>query len=112
MNRNAKRQNTLMATKHKQPNGKKIMKSKNMRTLLSLTVMSMIVVLNTPGQTLKPGRPPLQPTQPTQPVPTQPVPTQPVPTQPVPTQPVPTQPVPTQPVPTQPMPTQPMPAIP
>ena len=68
------------------------MKSKNVRMLLLLTIMSMIVVLNVPGQTLKSGPPPVQPTQP---APTQPVPTQPAPTQPV----VPTQPVPTQPMP-------------
>jgi hypothetical protein len=40
------------AIKPKQQNGK-IMKSKNMRTLLSLTITNMIVVLNMQGQTLK-----------------------------------------------------------
>jgi hypothetical protein len=60
------------------------MNNKNMRTLLALMVMCMIVVLNTSGQTLKPGRPPMYPPQPgpTQPVvPAQP-PTQLVPTHP------------------------------
>jgi hypothetical protein len=120
---------------NEQQSGKN-MKSKKMRTLLSLIVMSMIVVLNTQGQTLKPAQPPqpdptqIVPTEPVQTVPTRPaqtvptrpaqtVPTQPVqtvPTQPaqtapiVPTQTVPTQPMPTNPfVPTQPVPTQPMP---
>jgi len=39
------------------------MKYKNVWTLLSLTVMSMIVILNSPGQILKPGRPPMYPAQ-------------------------------------------------
>ena len=79
------------------------MKNKNMWTLLSsLAVMSMLVVLNTSGQTLKPGRPPMYPTQPgpTQTAPTQPAPVQPgQPVQPAqPVQPMqPGQPIPDQP---------------
>src|ERR1039458_9619286 len=72
----------------------KIMKSKNVRMLLALTIISMIVVLNTPGQTLKPGRPPMLP----QPGPSQPVPTQPAPVIPAPVTPDPAQPAPVQPV--------------
>jgi hypothetical protein len=115
---------------NEQQSGKN-MKSKKMRTLLSLIVMGMIVVLNTKGQTLKPGQPPqpdptqIVPTRPVQTVPTRPaqtVPTQPaqtVPTRPaqtVPTRPVqtvPTQPVQTAPiVPAQTVPTQSMPTNP
>ena len=106
------------------------MKSKKARTLLSLMVMSMIVVLNTQGQRLKPGKPSTQRIQsvPSQPMPTQakPIGPEPVPTQPVvpaqsvvlakplpvlpvvpakPLQPVPSQPVPTQPLPVGPQPT-------
>jgi hypothetical protein len=73
----------LAATKHKQETGN-FMKSKNVRTLLSLTIMSMIVVLNIPGQIIKSVQPPGQPTQPatSQPAPTQPVPIIPAPVQP------------------------------
>jgi hypothetical protein len=35
------------------------MKNKILRTLLSLTVISLLVVLNTPAQTLKPGGAPM-----------------------------------------------------
>jgi hypothetical protein len=64
------------------------MKSKNVRTLLSLTIMSMIVVLNVPGQILKPVQTPIQPSQPApsqQPAPMKPMPgpAQPAPVQPV-----------------------------
>jgi len=114
------------------------MKSKNVWTLLSVTVMSMVVILNVPaqtinvsGQTIKPGRVIVHPVHPNppQPVTTQPMlpaqpqpvlPPQPTllpqpapkPTQPVvPIQPVvPAKPVPIQPVvPAQSSPTQPMP---
>lgn len=63
------------------------MKSKNMRTPLSLMVMSMIVVFNTQGQALKVGRPALQPIQP---IPSQTLPTQamPIGPEPGPTQPI------------------------
>jgi hypothetical protein len=50
------------------------MKCRNVCTLLSLTVISMIVVLNSLGQTLKPGQPPMHPTQPSQPVSPKPIP--------------------------------------
>src|SRR5450759_1904476 len=72
----------------------KVMKSKTVRTLLSLTIMSMIVVLNSPGQTLKPGRPPMQPIQP---APSQPAPPQPMPVIPEPVIPNPAPTVPFQP---------------
>ena len=67
----------------------KFMKSKTVRMLLSLTIMSMIVVLNSPGQTLKPGRPPMQPIQP---APSQPMPVIPEPVIPNPAPTVPFQP--------------------
>src|ERR1035437_1030905 len=73
----------------------KFMKSKTVRTLLSLTIMSMIVVLNSPGQTLKPGRPPMQPIQP---APSQLAPPQPAPVIPAPVIPAPAQPAPVQPI--------------
>src|ERR1019366_3482673 len=72
----------------------KFMKSKTVRTLLSLTIMSMIVVLNTPGQTLKPERSPMQPIQP---VPLQSAPPQPMPVIPKPVIPNPAPTVPFQP---------------
>src|ERR1035437_6997520 len=72
----------------------KIMKIKTLRMLLSLTIMSMIVVLNSPGQTLKPGRPPMQPIQP---APSQPAPPQPMPVIPAPVIPNPAPTVPFQP---------------
>jgi hypothetical protein len=48
----------------------KFMKRKIVRTMLSLTIMNMIVVLNLQGQTFKPGPPPIQPTQPVAVIPT------------------------------------------
>jgi hypothetical protein len=48
------------------------MKSKIVRTMVSLTIMNMIVVLNMQGQAFKPGPPPLQPPQPGQIQPVQP----------------------------------------
>lgn len=60
------------------------MKSKKVRMLLSLAIMSMIVVLNVPGQIIKPVQ---TPGQPAQPAPSQPLPTQPVPVIPGPVQP-------------------------
>src|ERR1035437_6221711 len=82
----------------------KIMKSKTVRPLLSLTIISMIVVLNVPGQTPNPIQPapsqpaPVQPWQPAPFQPWQPLPFQPVqPWQPGPVQPVqPWQPAPVQ----------------
>ena len=80
------------------------MKNKNICTLLSLAIMSLIVVLNVPGQTFKSVQPPMQPSQPAlaqQPVPMKPMP-EPAPLAPVqpgqPIQPVqPGQPTPNQP---------------
>src|ERR1035441_7712873 len=78
---------------HKQKT-EKSMKSKNVRMLLSLTIMSMVVVLNIPGQTLTPVRPPVQPIQP---APAQPMPAKPAPVIPEPVIPGPAQPAPVQP---------------
>jgi hypothetical protein len=71
-------QNPLAATKHKQQT-EKFMKSKNMWTLLLLTIMSLIVVLNVPGQTGKSVQPSVQLTKP---APSQPMPVVPAPVQP------------------------------
>src|SRR5450631_7512 len=66
-----------------------LMKIKTMRTLLSVTMMSLLVILNAPAQTLKKGGPPMSPIQPpqTQPAPVNPAPVNPMPVTPNPVQP-------------------------
>jgi hypothetical protein len=86
VSRKAEWHNALAATKHKK--AETFMKSENVLTLLLLTIMSMIVVLNVPGQILKPVQTPMQSSQPApsqQPAPMQPMPgpAQPAPVQPV-----------------------------
>lgn len=88
---------------------RRIMKNKKMQMLLSLAVMSMLVVLPAPAQTLKPGRPPIYPPQP---APVQPAPVQPAPVQPAPETPAPGAPNPAPDQPGIPNPSQPPPVLP
>lgn len=71
----------LPATRHNQlATIETNMKNKITRTLLSATLMSLLVDLPAPAQTLKPGGPPVAPyAAPIQPLPSQPMPSNPVP---------------------------------